>query len=178
MGASESPALQVPSKLVPRARRAPEQILVELVRGQVESRGPVGAAALAAELALGAGDVEVALASLETEGFVLRGLFSGAAAPGAVEWCERGLLARIYRYTLARLRREIEPVQQTDFMRFLLRWQIAQANIARAIGQQNHQRHHVGVGVRFLAEYLQRHHQPGRQRRFATHGNVNECFLG
>ncbi|MEJ2651815.1 MAG: crosslink repair DNA glycosylase YcaQ family protein [Gammaproteobacteria bacterium] len=39
------------------------------------------------------------------------------------EWCERGLLARIHRYTLQQLRREIEAVSPADFMRFLLRWQ-------------------------------------------------------
>jgi hypothetical protein len=41
----------------------------------------------------------------------------------ATEWCERRLLARIHRHTLERLRREIEPVSQSDFMRFLLVWQ-------------------------------------------------------
>ncbi|HZH40106.1 MAG TPA: hypothetical protein VFD85_03810, partial [Gemmatimonadales bacterium] len=40
-----------------------------------------------------------------------------------LEWCERRLLARVHRYTLDRLRQEIEPVSAADFMRFLLRWQ-------------------------------------------------------
>jgi ATP-dependent Lhr-like helicase len=40
-----------------------------------------------------------------------------------LEWCDRRLLARIHRYTLSRLRAEIEPVTSADFMRFLLRWQ-------------------------------------------------------
>ena len=40
----------------------------------------------------------------------------------ATEWCERGLLARIHRYTLKQLRTEIEPVAPADFMRFLFRW--------------------------------------------------------
>jgi ATP-dependent Lhr-like helicase len=39
------------------------------------------------------------------------------------EWCERRLLARIHRYTLKRLRREIEPVAAADFLRFLFQWQ-------------------------------------------------------
>ncbi|MDA1001952.1 MAG: DEAD/DEAH box helicase [Chloroflexi bacterium] len=43
----------------------------------------------------------------------------------AVEYCDRRLLARIHRYTLDRLRREIDPVSAQDFMRFLLRWQHA-----------------------------------------------------
>ena len=33
------------------------------------------------------------------------------------------LLARIHRYTVKRLRREIEPVERADFMRFLADWQ-------------------------------------------------------
>ena len=44
------------------------------------------------------------------------------------EWCNRRVLARIHRLTLARLRREIEPVSAAALMRFLLRWQrVAQA---------------------------------------------------
>ena len=41
----------------------------------------------------------------------------------ADEWCERRLLARIHRYTLKRLRAEIEPVAARDFLRFLFAWQ-------------------------------------------------------
>ncbi|HEY3320834.1 MAG TPA: hypothetical protein VGP72_10255 [Planctomycetota bacterium] len=40
-----------------------------------------------------------------------------------LEWCERRLLARIHRYTLDRLRREIEPVTAADYLRFLFSWQ-------------------------------------------------------
>ena len=40
-----------------------------------------------------------------------------------VQWCDRRLLARIHRYTLNRLRAEIEPVSPADFMRFLFAWQ-------------------------------------------------------
>jgi ATP-dependent helicase Lhr and Lhr-like helicase len=58
---------------------------------------------------------------LETDGVVLRGRFT----PGEpeLEWCDRTLLARIHRYTLNRLRAEIEPVSPADFMRFLFHWQ-------------------------------------------------------
>ena len=48
---------------------------------------------------------------------------SGGRPPAAIEFCERGLLARIHRYTLNRLRAEIEPVSPADFMRFLFEWQ-------------------------------------------------------
>ena len=83
--------------------------------------GPVTVEQLSSLLGVTSGDIDVALAGLEREGFVLRGRFS----PGEerLEWCERRLLSRIHRYTLDRLRREIEPVTAADFMRFLLRWQ-------------------------------------------------------
>jgi ATP-dependent Lhr-like helicase len=75
--------------------------------------------------------IAVALAELESEGFVLRGRFTDeASAPEAVqlgdatlEWCERRLLARVHRYTIKTLRAEIEPVSGADFMRFLFDWQ-------------------------------------------------------
>jgi ATP-dependent Lhr-like helicase len=72
-------------------------------------------------LGLRAEDVDRGLRQVESLGFALRGRFS----PGAEEdeFCDRRLLARIHRYTLGRLRREIDPVSQRDFMRFLLRWQ-------------------------------------------------------
>jgi ATP-dependent Lhr-like helicase len=41
----------------------------------------------------------------------------------SIEWCDRALLARIHRYTLNRLRAEIEPVSPAGFMRFLFAWQ-------------------------------------------------------
>ncbi len=42
--------------------------------------------------------------------------------PFSVEWCERGLLARIHRYTIKSLRSEIKPVTAADYMRFLFAW--------------------------------------------------------
>ena len=46
-----------------------------------------------------------------------------ARALDNLEWCERRLLARIHRYTVERLRAEIEPLPAADFLRFLFRWQ-------------------------------------------------------
>ncbi|MFY9911267.1 MAG: DEAD/DEAH box helicase [Candidatus Sulfotelmatobacter sp.] len=40
-----------------------------------------------------------------------------------VEWCERRLLARIHRLTVATLRKQIEPVSKAQFMQWLLQWQ-------------------------------------------------------
>jgi ATP-dependent Lhr-like helicase len=95
--------------------------LVEIVRGRLEALGPVNAAALAQSLGLSSSQVQVALAALEAEGFALRGRFTCSA--GDEEWCERRLLARVHRYTVKRLRAEIEPVQAREFLRFLCDWQ-------------------------------------------------------
>jgi ATP-dependent Lhr-like helicase len=61
--------------------------------------------------------------ALEANGTVLRGRFTPGHGDNSEEWCERGLLSRIHRLTIGRLRREIAPVSAADFIRFLLRWQ-------------------------------------------------------
>jgi ATP-dependent Lhr-like helicase len=94
--------------------------LTELLRSRLEGLGPVTAAQLGAPLALPPGAVEASLLALQQEGFAIQGKFS---QPDETEWCERGLLARINRYTLRQLRSEIEPVSPSDFMRFLFHWQ-------------------------------------------------------
>jgi len=98
-----------------------EQALVEVIRGRLEGLGPTTAAALGASLGLPQTRIEAALAALQAEGFALRGAFSTPAQEN--EWCERRLLARIHRYTVKRLRAEIEPVEARDFLRFLFEWQ-------------------------------------------------------
>src|SRR5262249_4583564 len=98
-----------------------ESALAEIVRGRLTGLGPVTVAMIAASLSLAPGDIDLALIALETEGYVMRGHFTPGTSEG--EWCERHLLARIHRYTVNRLRREIEPVEPRDFMRFLFEWQ-------------------------------------------------------
>ena len=117
-----------------------EDAVRELLRGRLGGLGPVTETTLADGLGIERGRVRAGLAALEAEGFVLRGHFTvdAASVPGApphpegtgappglepeAEWCERRLLARIHRYTLARLRREIDPVEPADYMRFLFAW--------------------------------------------------------
>ncbi|HEX8587204.1 DEAD/DEAH box helicase [Pseudomonas sp.] len=98
-----------------------EEARVEIVRARLSGFGPLTVPAIAEPLALTQNEVAQALVQLENEGYVLRGQFS----PGASEeqWCERHLLSRIHRYTVKRLRREIEPVSLQDFTRFLFDWQ-------------------------------------------------------
>ncbi len=94
--------------------------LVELLRGRLETLGPVTVSGLADSIDLPGEQIEKGLISLENEGFVFRGQFT----PGTdmLEWCERRLLARIHRFTITKLRREIQPVSPADFMRFLFTW--------------------------------------------------------
>ncbi|HEV2718521.1 MAG TPA: ATP-dependent DNA helicase, partial [Thermoanaerobaculia bacterium] len=98
-----------------------EEAIVELLRGRLALVGPTTATALALSLGVDVAEADLALLKLESEGVVLRGSFESRG----LEWCDRRLLARIHRYTLTRLRAEIEPVSQADFTRFLFAWQHA-----------------------------------------------------
>ncbi|GGA31638.1 DEAD/DEAH box helicase [Dyella nitratireducens] len=100
---------------------ARDDALLELVRGRLTGLGPSTVSALAASMQVESTDVDLALIRLQSEGYVMQGHFSPDASE--TEWCERHLLARIHRYTIGRLRREIEPVSRRDLMRFLLEWQ-------------------------------------------------------
>ena len=113
------PPLVLPEEL--RAAPGRDAALVELLRARLGCLGPATAARLARDIGLAPVDVEVALVALEAEGCVLRGRFTEDAA--SIEWCDRRLLARIHRYTLGRLRREIEPATRAEFMRYLFEWQ-------------------------------------------------------
>jgi len=117
-----------PEVVEPPARRAAawsdrEGAMVELVRSRLSLVGPTTAGALGEPFGLTPSETDSALARVEADGGVLRGRFSPDAAPDAIEWCDRRLLARIHRRTLDRLRREIEPVSAADLMRFLFAWQ-------------------------------------------------------
>ncbi|MYE06456.1 MAG: hypothetical protein F4Y04_04410 [Chloroflexi bacterium] len=69
-------------------------------------------------------DCGYGLAQLEAFGEIMRGQFTPTLGSNdAEEYCDRRLLARIHRYTIARLRAEIEPVTVQHYLRFLLRWQ-------------------------------------------------------
>jgi ATP-dependent helicase Lhr and Lhr-like helicase len=104
-----------------------EDAVREIVRGRLEGLGPTTASAIASSLGVSVNDIDAALIALEAEGSAMRGSFEAATSAEAalVQWCDRRLLARIHRYTVKRLRAEIEPVQARDFLRFLFDWQRA-----------------------------------------------------
>jgi len=83
------------------ATREPKAVL----RGRMEALGPVFSD-------------DPLMRELEAEGIVLRARIEGREA-----WCNRRLLARIHRYTIDRLRKEIEPVTAAQYLRFLAAWQ-------------------------------------------------------
>ncbi len=99
---------------------AREDALRELIRSRLEGSGPVTAATLAGLMGLAVSEIDQSLLSLEAEGTVMRGKYTRGVSE--TEWCERRLLARIHRYTLKRLRNEIEPVTPADYLRFLFDW--------------------------------------------------------
>ncbi|KPU52045.1 DEAD/H associated family protein [Pseudomonas fluorescens] len=109
-----------------------EEAVLELIRARLSAFGPLPLNSIAEPLGLPVAQVNQALAQLEREGYVLRGRFTPGTA--REEWCERHLLARIHRYTVKRLRREIEPVALQDFMRFLFDWQhVSSASQGRGV---------------------------------------------
>jgi ATP-dependent Lhr-like helicase len=125
-GASIDPDVVVPEAIKGRALPDPGEAAAMVVRGHLDCTGPITAPELALRTGLDGRVIEIALASLEAEGFALRGQFEERPSPDATparEFCARRLLSRIHLYTQERLRSEIEPVSARDFMRFLLRWQ-------------------------------------------------------
>ena len=129
--ATLDPIVEVPASRARTWSRA--DALAELLRGRLTIVGPTTAGSLAASIQIDVQDADAALLALESEGVILRGRFekqaprpsasAKATADNPTEWCDRALLARIHRYTVHRLRAEIEPVSPADFMRFLFKWQ-------------------------------------------------------
>ncbi|MFZ0921381.1 MAG: DEAD/DEAH box helicase [Candidatus Dormiibacterota bacterium] len=116
--------LTPPPVTVPRAQAAApdrDALVASILRGHLEVSGPMTATALSTVTGLRPAEVEIGLAVVEGEGFVIRGRFDPGSSDD--QWCARRLLVRIHSYTQQRLRQEIEPVTAQDFMRFLLRWQ-------------------------------------------------------
>ena len=95
--------------------------VLELVRRYARTHGPFTLQEAADRFALDPAVVEATLHRLAQEGRVLEGGFR----PGGLhrEWCDAEILRQIRRKSLARLRREVEPVEQRTLARFLTHWQ-------------------------------------------------------
>ena len=105
---------------------------LELVRRYARTHGPFTVREAADRFALDVSGVENVLRQLAIEGRVLEGGFR----PGGLhrEWCDAEILRQIRRKSLARLRREVEPVEQHTLARFLTHWQglLAPRRVGRA----------------------------------------------
>ncbi|MBX3442812.1 MAG: DEAD/DEAH box helicase [Planctomyces sp.] len=128
-------------------------VRVAMVRGFIESSGPLTAAEIADCLGISESQAFAALEAIEADGTVLRGRYrdrspidsapeaqeferadarspDAADAPASlapkdqqIEWCHRALLSRIHRLTIAGLRRDVQPVDVATYQRFLFRHQ-------------------------------------------------------
>ncbi|HEV8046632.1 MAG TPA: DEAD/DEAH box helicase [Terriglobales bacterium] len=117
----DRPTIEIKSALPSR-----DDALLVLVTGWMAHLGPVTAGQLGSLLRLPVSEIEKALLRMEASGTILRGKFTEQAMRAGtpeIEWCERRLLARIHRLTVATLRKQIEPITAAQFMRWLLRWQ-------------------------------------------------------
>jgi ATP-dependent helicase Lhr and Lhr-like helicase len=102
------------------------------VQGWLQILGPTTANAFASMLKLDPASIFQAFLAMEMQGLLMRGAFEYPATrePSAtgnpdheIEWCERRILQRIHRRTVATLRKQIEPVTPAVYMRWLLQWQ-------------------------------------------------------
>jgi ATP-dependent Lhr-like helicase len=112
----------VPARGLPKALLAPvADPLGDLVSRYARTHGPFLAEAVAMRFGLGIAPVRDTLGRLAAEGRVLEGEF----LPGGKsrEWCDAEVLRSLKRRSLAKLRREVEPVEQAALGRFLIEWQ-------------------------------------------------------
>jgi ATP-dependent helicase Lhr and Lhr-like helicase len=107
---------------LPKALLEPvAQPVLELVRRFARTHGPFTQGEAAKRFGLDAKPVEAALRRLLLDGRIVEGGFR----PGGVhrEWCDAEVLRLIRRKSLARLRKEVEPVEQQMLARLNTHWQ-------------------------------------------------------
>jgi ATP-dependent Lhr-like helicase len=108
-----------------------DDALLYALSGWMAHLGPVSAEELGQMLGMPHPEIYNALLRIEASGAILRGKFTDRRMPRSAsaspedhtEWCDRRLLARIHHLTVATLRKQVEPVTASQFMRWLLRWQ-------------------------------------------------------
>ena len=153
-----------PPRGVPDAFLAPTRdALGGLLARWARRHGPFLSDAPAGRWGLPVGIVETALERLMAAGMLLRGEFR----PGGVEreWCDPEVLRLLRRRSLARLRREVEPVEPAALGRFLPAWQgVGSASggidrLAEVIAQLE--------GVSLPASVLERDVLPARVRGYS-----------
>jgi ATP-dependent helicase Lhr and Lhr-like helicase len=102
-----------------------ETAIKQCVQGWVQILGPTTAASFAERFDLDPAAIFQAFLAMEMQGLLMRGVFEQPTTEEdhQIEWCERRILQRIHRLTLATARRQVEPVTPAVYMRWLLGWQ-------------------------------------------------------
>ncbi|MFC4005613.1 ATP-dependent helicase [Nonomuraea purpurea] len=120
--------------------------LADLVARHTRTRGPFHAATAAARFGLGVAVVSDALRRLAASGRVVNGEFR----PGGrgEEWCDAGVLRMLRRRSLARLRKEVEPVAPETFAVFLPAWHGITGSAARGAAGDARALDALGSGTR------------------------------
>ncbi|MGI9062455.1 MAG: Lhr family helicase, partial [Pseudonocardiaceae bacterium] len=100
--------------------------LGDLLLRYARTRGPFAAAAAAERFGLGIAVVTAVVNRMTGSGQLVRGelrpVEAGGGSGSATEYCHAEVLRRLRRASLARLRAEVEPVEQTALGRFLPAW--------------------------------------------------------
>jgi ATP-dependent Lhr-like helicase len=116
-GVGVTPPVGIPEAFLGPAANALDGLLARYAR----THGPFLTPGPAARWGLPQGIVEDALERLLAAGTILRGEFRPGGAER--EWCDPDVLRLLRRRSLARLRREVEPVDPAALGRFMPAWQ-------------------------------------------------------
>ena len=93
----------------------------DLVSRYARTHGPFHPADVASRFGFGIAVVDGALARLSASGRVVHGEFRPGGS--GLEWCDAEVLRSLRRRSLAKLRKEVEPVPPDALARFLPQWQ-------------------------------------------------------
>ena len=107
----------LPESLLQPAPNAP----LDVARRYARTHGPFTTEELAGRYGLGRATAQTLLKQLSASGRLLEGEFR----PGGSgrEWCDPDILQSVRRRSLAKLRRQVEPVDPAVFVRLLTSWQ-------------------------------------------------------
>ncbi len=117
----DSLGVPLPPGLPSAFLQAAPHAFLDLMRRFARTHGPFTTNEAAARFDLRAESVDAGLQGLVQSGKVVEGGFR----PGGIhrEWCDDEVLRAIRRRSLARLRKEVEPVEQRTLARLFTRWQ-------------------------------------------------------
>jgi ATP-dependent Lhr-like helicase len=148
--------------------------LESLAARYARTHGPFVVEELAARFGISTERAQGALAALEHEGRIVRGEFRPNGS--GREWCDNDVLRQLRRRSLAALRREVEPVEQVAYARFLQQWHAIPADrrgldgLVEAVGQLQ--------GVALVAGALETELLPARLRTYRAVDLDELCTAG